>query len=208
MPIMTTSKQQIIEKAIALASQGGLSEVSISMLANACGLQKSSLYTHFASKKAIEDAVLMHCRKALASEVNSLSISGKNLHDSLLDIAFFLYSIFSDEDTGLCYTLIQSEKLRNEEAGRIAIQIFNMLTARCEVLLDRKTHLDDCHSPAFLFCSGLENLIGLFLLRQKEGENWEEFSWEIEKYCDGFLHLLQERHPDQGESISQDLEHH
>lgn len=184
-----TTKNQILTKAIEISSSRGLKEMSMSELAVECGLKKSSLYAHFASKDDIEEEALLLCGRILAKEIDQMVITKGSARDQLQSVAFFLYSLFVDSETGRCYTLIQSEKLRNITASKIYRQTFNMLTARCEVMMDIKLGLMDSHYPAMLFCSGLENLICLFLMRQKETEKWEEFSWEIEKYCDGFLNL-------------------
>ena len=52
------TKQEILEAALELFSVQGYEATSISQLADAVGIRKASLYSHFASKQAILDALL------------------------------------------------------------------------------------------------------------------------------------------------------
>lgn len=188
------TKDRIITKAMEISCERGLQELSISALAQACGLAKSTLYSHFSSKEDIISQTLAKCKDTLAGEIDRLKLSSADAREALEQLAFFLYEIFSESDSGLCYRLVQSEKLRNRQASLIARQMSNMLSARAEVLLDilcskGKLRLGDTHYGAMLFCYGIESLTTLFLMRQQEGEKWNEFSWEIDKFCEGFLTL-------------------
>ena len=53
-----TTRQSILERAIALTSQVGLSGLTIGGLADDLGLSKSGLFAHFKSKEALEVQVL------------------------------------------------------------------------------------------------------------------------------------------------------
>ena len=52
------TKQEILEAALELFSVQGFEATSISQLADAVGIRKASLYSHFESKQAILDALL------------------------------------------------------------------------------------------------------------------------------------------------------
>lgn len=53
-----TTKQEILDAALELFSVQGYEATSISALADAVGIRKASLYSHFADKQAILDALL------------------------------------------------------------------------------------------------------------------------------------------------------
>lgn len=55
------TRERIIEAALALFSQRGYGGVSVREIARAVGLRESSLYNHFASKRAIFDAIVDTC---------------------------------------------------------------------------------------------------------------------------------------------------
>ena len=52
------TKQAILDAALELFSEKGFEATSISMIAEAVGIRKASLYSHFASKQAILDALV------------------------------------------------------------------------------------------------------------------------------------------------------
>ena len=52
------TKQEILEAALELFSVQGFEATSISQIANAVGIRKASLYSHFESKQAILDTLL------------------------------------------------------------------------------------------------------------------------------------------------------
>ena len=52
------TKQEILEASLELFSVQGFEATSISQIANAVGIRKASLYSHFESKQAILDALV------------------------------------------------------------------------------------------------------------------------------------------------------
>ena len=52
------TKQEILEASLELFSVQGFEATSISQIANAVGVRKASLYSHFGSKQAILDALV------------------------------------------------------------------------------------------------------------------------------------------------------
>lgn len=53
-----STKQEILETALELFSVQGYEATSISQIADAVGIRKASLYSHFASKQKILDALV------------------------------------------------------------------------------------------------------------------------------------------------------
>ena len=52
------TKQEILEASLDLFSVQGFEATSISQIANAVGIRKASLYSHFENKQAILDAIV------------------------------------------------------------------------------------------------------------------------------------------------------
>ena len=52
------TKQEIIEAALDLFSAQGFEATSVSQIADAVGIRKASLYSHFENKQAILDALV------------------------------------------------------------------------------------------------------------------------------------------------------
>ena len=54
----SSTREQILEAALALFAVNGYEATSISQLADAVGIRKASLYSHFSNKQDILDTVL------------------------------------------------------------------------------------------------------------------------------------------------------
>jgi len=65
------TRRQILDEALALASEVGLEQVSIGALAERTNLSKSGLFAHFLSKEALELAILDHAAELFVREVVS-----------------------------------------------------------------------------------------------------------------------------------------
>ena len=63
------TRQSILERATALASEVGLSGLTIGKLADELGLSKSGLFAHFRSKEALEVQVLAHTTELFVDNV-------------------------------------------------------------------------------------------------------------------------------------------
>jgi AcrR family transcriptional regulator len=63
------TRQQIISQATVLASQGGLQQLSLSVLAESLDISKSGLFAHFKSKEALELAVVEEATARFAGVV-------------------------------------------------------------------------------------------------------------------------------------------
>src|SRR5690348_14612111 len=63
------TRQDIVDRALALAGEVGLEGVSIGVLAAATGLSKSGLFAHFKSKEALQLAVLQEAIDRFTKQV-------------------------------------------------------------------------------------------------------------------------------------------
>ena len=61
------TKQEILEVSLELFSVQGFEATSISQIANAVGIRKASLYSHFENKQAILDALVKEVLEQYAS---------------------------------------------------------------------------------------------------------------------------------------------
>jgi AcrR family transcriptional regulator len=65
------TRRQILDEALAFASEVGLEAVSIGALAERTSLSKSGLFAHFKSKEALEVAIVDHAADRFVQEVMS-----------------------------------------------------------------------------------------------------------------------------------------
>ncbi len=79
MPILKTTKDEIIHRAVEVFHQRGYHATSMSDLAQACGLQKGSFYHHFSSKEELMREVLAvvnnYYDKKIFSFINNRELS-------------------------------------------------------------------------------------------------------------------------------------
>lgn len=174
---MSNTRTQIATEALALFAEKGLGGASMADIAAACGIQKSSIYSHFASKALLEDAVFDLCRSTLVEGVGALQVPEGPVEEALVSSALLLAEAAGGLG-GLCRALVRSERLRDSRAAELDRQLFNMARARIEVLFDLKLNPLDSSLPAWLFCAGLGRLLD-------DGAD----SAEVERYCRSFLAL-------------------
>ena len=65
------TRRQILDEALAFASEAGLERVSIGALAERTNLSKSGLFAHFQSKEALELAIVNHAADRFVEDVVS-----------------------------------------------------------------------------------------------------------------------------------------
>jgi AcrR family transcriptional regulator len=63
MGIANTTRERILDKGLAMASQHGLEAVTLGLLATNVGMSKSGLFAHFHSKEAVQLGLLEHSDK-------------------------------------------------------------------------------------------------------------------------------------------------
>ena len=57
---MLSTRQRILDRGLALASQSGLTGVTLGVLADQVGMSKSGLFAHFRSKETVQVELLTH----------------------------------------------------------------------------------------------------------------------------------------------------
>jgi len=60
---LKTTRERILDKGLAMASQGGLEAVTLGVLASNVGMSKSGLFAHFRSKEAVQISLLEQSAK-------------------------------------------------------------------------------------------------------------------------------------------------
>lgn len=121
------TKEKILLVTLELASENGLSGISLSQIAEKVGIKKASLYSHFSSKGEIVDSLYEYLRgKAKdASGNNGIDygemVKGKDASEILRHAVGNYKAIYSDERLKTFYKFIYSERVFNKEATKIMI---------------------------------------------------------------------------------------
>ena len=118
-------KEQILVATLALASEAGLSNVSLSQIAQKVGIKKASLYNHFASKEEIVTGLYEYLREQnrqrLANSFEDIGVAIKNKTAlQVLSAGVENYrQLVSSPTLKYFYRLIISERVFSREAADI-----------------------------------------------------------------------------------------
>lgn len=158
------TKKRILEKALELFALNGYDSVSVGEIAKAVGIKAPSLYNHFASKRAIFDAIVeetaskyeqytggidIHVRDAKKDRSVFSEITEETLIQKLRQI--FLYSLH-DETISRFRRMMTIEQFRSEELSALYTERY-------------VTRMIKYHAVIF------ENLIAAGKLRNENPEN-------------------------------------
>lgn len=126
-------KEEIIQATLSLASEKGLSNISMSQIAEYIGIKKPSLYNHFKSKDEIIEATYQHLRNEAKSSLSigeidyARLIEGKSLKEILM-LTINNYSNMTTQENMLkFYKIIYAERTFNPLAAKILIEETNRM---------------------------------------------------------------------------------
>ena len=126
-------KEEIIQATLSLASEKGLSNISMSQIAEYIGIKKPSLYNHFKSKDEIIEATCQYLRNEAKSSLSigeidyARLIEGKSLKEILM-LTINNYSNMTTQENMLkFYKIIYAERTFNPLAAKILIEETNRM---------------------------------------------------------------------------------
>ena len=126
-------KEEIIQATLSLASEKGLSNISMSQIAEFIGIKKPSLYNHFKSKDEIIEATYQYLRNEAKSSLSigeidyARLIEGKSLKEILM-LTINNYNNMNMQESMLkFYKIIYAERTFNPLAAKILIEETNRM---------------------------------------------------------------------------------
>lgn len=126
-------KEEIIQATLSLASEKGLSNISMSQIAKYIGIKKPSLYNHFKSKDEIIEATYQYLRNEAKSSLSigeidyARLIEGKSLKEVLMLTINNYNNINMQENMLKFYKIIYAERTFNPLAAKILIEETNRM---------------------------------------------------------------------------------
>ncbi len=118
-------KEEIILATLELAAINGLSNVSMAQIAKKMGIQKPSLYNHFASKEEIISEMYQYLRDKSKEQLSLADIDygefikGKSMEEALWQSVSNYTKITSENKMFSFYKVIYSERSVNPTAAKI-----------------------------------------------------------------------------------------
>lgn len=123
--IKVNRKEEIILVTLELAAINGLSNVSMAQIAKKMGIQKPSLYNHFASKEEIISEMYQYLRDKSKEQLSLADIDygefikGKSMEEALWQSVSNYTKITSENKMFSFYKVIYSERSVNPTAAKI-----------------------------------------------------------------------------------------
>lgn len=155
-------KEEIILVTLELAAENGLSNVSMTQIAEKMGIRKPSLYNHFKSKEEIIAAMYQYLREKSKEQLSLADIDygefvrNKSMEEALTQ-SVLNYSNISTESKMLSfYKVIYSERSINPTAAKImAEETRKMILATKNLFyalqVHKKIHVEDIDMAATSF---------------------------------------------------------
>lgn len=118
-------KEEIIHTTLELASQHGLSNVSMDKIAKKLGIRKPSLYNHFKSKEEIISAMYQYLRDKAREKISLADIDygklvkGKSVEEVLIQAVANYNCMNTNDELFLFYKVVYSERAINPIAAKI-----------------------------------------------------------------------------------------
>lgn len=186
-------KEEILKNVLTLASEKGLRSLSMADIAAASGLKKSSLYSHFNSKRDLINELYLYLRKKSSTKTfvdYSTFVKGKSLREILLTATISYDEMNRKSDMITFYKVIISEKTLSKEASKVIIkETETMINASKELfkaIEENKIALfDNLESAAITFALLIHSVLDLRLDAEMAESNISDGI--LEKVIDSFI---------------------
>ena len=186
-------KEEILKNVLTLASEKCLRSLSMADIATSSELKKSSLYSHFNSKKDLINELYLYLRKKSSTKTfvdYSTFVKGKSLREILLTATISYDEMNRKSDMITFYKVIISEKALSKEASKVIIkETEKMINASKELfkaIEENKVALfDNLESAAITFALLIHSVLDLRLDAEMAESNISDGI--LEKVIDSFI---------------------
>lgn len=124
---MSESRERVFDAAVRVFAETGYSGASMDRIATVAGMQKSSIYNHFASKEAIKEEIYRIFREATArSRLVESVLDGReyaSARDALLAIVALLEADMANIMKGSMWIFISGEQYHDRTAAELIIEL-------------------------------------------------------------------------------------
>ena len=194
------TKEKILRCTLALASENGLGNVSLSMIAEKVGVRKASLFSHFKSKDDIIQSLYEYLRgkaksKQAAPPDYGVLMQGKSAQQVLQAVVGNYQNMNSQKDLLDFYKFIYSQRAINPAAAMIMLTETETMLRQTKALfaaMEQKGLLNfqgkDMDLAAAMFCLTVHELMDIERDRQLNNLGGDEGT-DIHKFIAGFCAL-------------------
>lgn len=192
---MNNTKENLIINFLKLSSENGLKTTSLGLVAEKCEIKKASIYSHFDSKENLQSEAIEYCKKKLAENPYSVKLKGKKLETCIFELASFFIKIFDTKPLKWYYRILEENKFTLKIFAEAELSLVNMLKSHFAVIIEYFVQIGQLNIPdtdiaSTILALSFHQQLSLFNVREKLGENFDDFDWEMEKLLLGFLDIL------------------
>ena len=165
-----STKEQILEATLELASAQGLGSLSLSQIAGKVGIQKQSLYNYFSSKDEIVHELYVYLRQKAKQHSNIQPVDYGQMVKGRAPIEVLTRAVKSyikmneDPDMNRFYMFIMSERSINPEAAEImTAETERMILETKQLFYAMQVHhvmkFDNTDTAAFSFAMTVHSIM-------------------------------------------------
>ena len=190
------TKQEILDVALELFSRQGYEATSISSIADAVGIRKASLYSHFSSKQVILDEIV----KIVLEKYDSHSFvlkkgmdnMPKNCDEAVAMIKGQIHYIANDPLISKARKMLTIEQFRNAELSKLLTKqnytdIMNFFTAMVQSLIEAGVLVKgDREAMAASLCLPVSAWLNVL---DRDGEKEDEILMLIDRHVREFFRI-------------------
>jgi AcrR family transcriptional regulator len=198
-----TTKEKIFEAAIDLFAKKGFDATPMREIAEAVGIKKASLYSHYKSKNEIMDSIFKYFKKELMKmrppEARNLEKIDKITPEVFRQRANLTLSIFKNPKMEKIFRIISSEQFRDKRARTIILEClihepYSFSKKVLEIMVSKGIINEiDPDVKAMEFQYSIYTLFMEYLLLRSNNSDTNEIEELIEKHLNYFINSLEKK---------------
>jgi len=186
--VYSMTKERILTTLLSLAGAHGLSNVSLSRVADACSITKAALFHHFESRRQLISELYRYGSSLAQAQMATIELQGSAV-DVLSCAMDHWHELYAEEPLRSFYRIVEGEALYCQEAMRIKHSHGEMIKAQSRAILERlsstgRLAIGDLELASLTFSATAHHYL-LRLLSEEEGT----VAWEEDQFISAFVRL-------------------
>ncbi|HAN43747.1 MAG TPA: hypothetical protein DCP98_10055 [Sphaerochaeta sp.] len=185
---MSNTRQQIMDALLDLGAEKGLSNVSLSDIADKVGIRKASIYSHFESQKAMTESMVEYCQGILQTKSFKVDFKAKDAQSLMEALVDSFLETFAEKPLSSYLSIVQQQRMFDPYFAQQSKKLNSMIGARVRVALEycvQRSWLDikDTDVASDFFTSAVMDCLCDVIV------GTSDYDWELDRLVDGVLTL-------------------
>ncbi|MCK9192095.1 MAG: TetR/AcrR family transcriptional regulator [Sphaerochaetaceae bacterium] len=177
------TSEKLLTALIEMASQKGLDNISLSMLASQLNISKSTIFSHYKNKEELVDKMYIKGKTLTLNLGMDFSFKGdaKSVLTRAVDYWHTVYSSISS-----FHRIVEMQKYIDERAMNISLSMEAMIKAQAQIVIEQlndteRLNIDDLDFAVECFSTTITKYLQKEML-----DNGEDFWWQEERFINRF----------------------